>query len=108
VVDAGSSIRLLGLPHLLVVAVVTKVVVAAYRHAVGSRYEWPWPIHRVGVGGSCWLLGVWAVGNEVPGLAEVETHPGAVVVVGSDLASVSLWGFMVFWLLYGLNWVLGP
>jgi hypothetical protein len=45
VVDAGSSIRLLGLPHLLVVVVVAKVVVAAYRHAVGSRYERSWPIH---------------------------------------------------------------
>jgi hypothetical protein len=38
VVDAGSSIRLLGLPHLLVV-VVAKVVVAANWHTVGSRYE---------------------------------------------------------------------
>jgi hypothetical protein len=44
VVDAGSSIRLLGLPHLLVV-VVAKVLVAAYRHAVGSTYEQSWPIN---------------------------------------------------------------
>jgi hypothetical protein len=44
VVDAGSSIGLLGLPHLLVV-VVAKVVVAVYWHAVGSRYERSWPIH---------------------------------------------------------------
>jgi hypothetical protein len=45
----------------------------------------------------------------VSGLKVVETHSGVVVVVvGSDLASVALWGFMVFWLLYGLNWVLGP
>jgi hypothetical protein len=44
VVDAGSCIRLLGLPHLLVV-VVAKVVVAANWHAVGSRYERSWPIH---------------------------------------------------------------
>jgi hypothetical protein len=28
----------------------------------------------------------------VSGLAAVETHPGVVVVVGSDLASVALWG----------------
>jgi hypothetical protein len=40
VVDAGLSIRLLGLPHLLVV-VVAKVVVATNWHAVGSRYERP-------------------------------------------------------------------
>jgi hypothetical protein len=44
----------------------------------------------------------------VSGLTAVETHPGVVVVVGSDLASVAMWGFMAFWLLYGLNWVLGP
>jgi hypothetical protein len=100
VVDAGSSIRLLGLPHLLVAVVVAKVVVAAHRHAVVSRHEWPWPLYRVGVGGSGWLLGIWAVGNEVSGLAAVETHPGVVVVVvGGDLAGVALWGFMVFWLL---------
>jgi hypothetical protein len=28
----------------------------------------------------------------VSGLVAVETHPGVVVVVGSDLASVALWG----------------
>jgi hypothetical protein len=41
----------------------------------------------------------------VSGLSAVKTHFGVVVVVvvGSDLASVALWGFMVFWLLYGLN-----
>jgi hypothetical protein len=44
----------------------------------------------------------------VSGLTAVETYFGVVVVVGSDLASVALWGIMVFWLLYGLNWVLGP
>jgi hypothetical protein len=98
VVDAGSSIRLLGLPHLLVVVIVAEVVVAAHRHAVGSRHKWPWLIHRVGVVGSGWLLGIWAVGNEVSGLAAVETHPG-VVVVGGDLAGVLCGGFMVFWLL---------
>jgi hypothetical protein len=39
------------------------------------------------------VLGVWVVGNEVSSLAAVETHPGVVVVVvGSDLASVALWG----------------
>jgi hypothetical protein len=43
VVDAGSSIRLLGLSYLLVV--VAKVVVAANWHAVGSRYERSWSIH---------------------------------------------------------------
>jgi hypothetical protein len=58
VVDAGSSIRLFGLPHLLVAVVVVEVVVAAHQHAVRSRHEWPWPIHRVGVGGSGWLLGI--------------------------------------------------
>jgi hypothetical protein len=89
VVDVGSSIRLLGLPHLLVVVVVAKVVVAAHRHAVGSKHEWPCPVHRVGVGGSGWLLGIWAVGNEVSGLATVETHPGVVVVDG-DLAGIAL------------------
>jgi hypothetical protein len=36
---------------------------------------------------------IWAVGNEVSRLTAVETHPGVVVVVvGSDLASVALWG----------------
>jgi hypothetical protein len=44
VVDAGSPIRLLVLPHLLVV-VVAKVIVAANWHAVGSGYERSWPIH---------------------------------------------------------------
>jgi hypothetical protein len=40
VVDAGSSIGLLGRPYLLVVVVVVaKVVVAANWHAVGSKYE---------------------------------------------------------------------
>jgi hypothetical protein len=29
----------------------------------------------------------------VSGLKAAETHPGVVVVVGSDLASVALWGF---------------
>jgi hypothetical protein len=46
---------------------------------------------------------MWAVSNEVSGLAVVETHPGVVVVVGGDLAGVALvllcGGFMVFWLL---------
>jgi hypothetical protein len=44
VVDADSSIRLLGLPHLLVV-VVAEVVVAANRHTVGSRYNRSRPVH---------------------------------------------------------------
>jgi hypothetical protein len=83
----------------MVAVVVAEVVVAAYRHAVGSRHEFSWPVHRVGVGGSGWLLGIWAVGDEVSGFTAVETHSGAVVVVGSDLAGVVLWGFMVFWLL---------
>jgi hypothetical protein len=43
VVDAGSSIRLMGLPHLLVVVVAE--VVAVNRHAVGSRYNRSRPVH---------------------------------------------------------------
>jgi hypothetical protein len=104
VVDAGSSIRLLGLPHLLVVVVVAEVVVVAHRHVVGSRHEWPWPIHRVGVGGSGWLLGIWAVGNEVSSLVAVETHPGVVVVVvGGDLAGFALWGLHGVMVVVGLE-----
>jgi hypothetical protein len=38
----------------------------------------------------------------------VETHSGVIVVVDSDLALFLCGGFMVFWLLYGLNWALGP
>jgi hypothetical protein len=82
----------LGLPHLLVAVVVAEVVVAVHRHVVGSRHEWPWPVHRVGVGGSGWLLGIRTVGDEVSGFAAVETHSRAIVVVGSDLAAVFLWG----------------
>jgi hypothetical protein len=37
-------------------------------------------------------FGIWAVGNETSSLTAVETHPGVVVVVGSDLAGVALWG----------------
>jgi hypothetical protein len=36
VINPGVSIRLLGLPHLLVAVVVAEVIVAAHWHTVGS------------------------------------------------------------------------
>ena len=45
-VDAGSSIRLLAVVVVLVVA----LVVAADGNTVGSGHRWPGSIHRVGEG----------------------------------------------------------
>jgi hypothetical protein len=98
VVDAGSSIRLLGLPHLLV-AVVAEAVVAAHRHAVGSRREWPWHVHRVGVGGSGWLLGIRAVGDEVFGFAVVKRTRELLLLLAVTWLVLFCGGFMALWLL---------
>ena len=88
VVDAGSSIRLLAVVVVLVVA----LVVAADGNTVGSGYRWPRPIHRVGEGRRSRLVsGIWAVGNVMPYLTAVETGP-SIVVVGGDLAGIALQG----------------
>jgi hypothetical protein len=90
------------MPHLLVAVVVAKVVVAVHRHAVGSRHEWPWPIHRVGVGGSGWLLGIWAVGNEVPVSRQLKhTRELLLLLLAVTWLVLLCGGFMVFWLLCG-------
>ena len=47
-VDAGSSKRLLRLPHLL--TVVVGVAVVADGHSVGTGQDWLWSIHSVGEG----------------------------------------------------------
>ena len=77
-VDAGSSIRLL--------AVVVILVVAADGDTIGSGYRWPRPIHRVGEERCNRLVfGIRAVGNVMPCLTAVETGP-SIIVVCSDLA----------------------
>jgi hypothetical protein len=44
----------------------------------------------------------------VSGLTAVETYSGVVVVVGSDLACVALWGLHGVLVVVWFKWVMGP
>ena len=90
-VDMGSAIGLLRLPHHLIV-VVAVVIVVAWKTTIDSRHGRSWSINSVGLDRHCWVVLIGTTGNVVPSLIAVEA---SLVVVISDLTSVVLLSFAI-------------
>ena len=85
-VDMGSTIGLLRLPHHLI------VVVVAGKTTIDSRHSRSWSINSVGLDRHCWVVLIGTTGNVVPSLIAVEA---SLAVVISDLTSAVLLSFSI-------------